>query len=366
MRDLPHGLSEPAPRADNQKITRRDGIAGRVTTPVAGRKSHSTLEKHAPLGNVIVVPRAENRLSQSPPPWFTLLTLIVMALPASAAATIELWPEGVPHLRADAAPTREENGRFFDIHYPKMTCYAPAKADPQQTAIIYCPGGGYERVSAGPNGGEVTRWLNELGITVFVLEYRNQLYGHPAPLQDVLRSVRLVRSRAAEFHVQPNHIGVLGGSAGGHLAASAATLFDAPEGRTGAELDAVSARPDFAVCIFSVITMLDPYASASSRRNLIGDNPSEELRRHLSLELQVTPQTSPIFIVHSQQDKSVVVDNSLLFYQALSHAGVPAELHLYPHGPHGSGMDPKLGPTAEWPQHCESWMRFHDWLSPSP
>lgn len=311
------------------------------------------------------MPYANPLLKWSPALAVILLTADMPRM-CPAAETSELWPEGVPNLRADAGPTHEEDGRFFDIHYPKMTRYAPEQADAKQTAMIYCPGGGYERVAAGVNGGDVTEWLNGLGITVFVLEYRNQLYGHPAPLQDVLRAVRIVRSRATDFRVQPDHIGVLGGSAGGHLAASAATLFDAPEGRTGAAFDAVSARPDFAVCVFPVITMLDPYAHAASRRNLLGDNPSEELRQHLSIELQVTPQTSPTFIVHSQQDNTVVVDNSLLFYQALSHAGVPAELHLYPLGPHGSGMDSRLGPTAEWPQLCESWMRFHGWLSKSP
>lgn len=290
--------------------------------------------------------------------------ILSAAGPAMAAESIELWPEGVPGLRADAAPSREVDGRWFDTHFPRLLRHEPDASSRTGTTVIYCPGGGYERVAAGVNGGELTAWLNELGITVFVLEYRNKLYGHPAPLQDVLRAVRIVRSRAVEFGFDPGRIGVLGGSAGGHLAATAATLFDAEEGRTGAALDAVSARPDFAVCIFPVITMRDPYVHGPSRTNLLGDDPGAALIDRLSLELQVTDQTSPMFIVHSQEDTTVVVDNSLLLYQALSHASVPAELHLYPHGPHGAGLDPALGPTADWPKLCEAWLRFHRWLPP--
>jgi acetyl esterase/lipase len=195
-----------------------------------------------------------------------------------------------------------------------------------------------------------------------MLKYRNVEYGHPAPLRDVLRAVRIVRSRASEFGIDAKHVGVLGGSAGAHLAACAGTLFDAPEGKTGAPLDAVSARPDFMVLIFPVITMREPYVHMASRRALLGDNPSEALIEHLSVELQVTKETPPAFIVHSQQDHTVPVDNSILFYTALCHAGVPGELHLYAKGPHGSGMDPRLGPTAEWPKRCETWLRFNGWL----
>ena len=157
------------------------------------------------------------------------------------------------------------------------------------------------------------------------------------------------------------------GSAGGHVAASAGSLFDAPEGRTGHALDAVSGRPDFTILVFPVVTMQDPHAHSVSRRALLGDAPSVELKTRWSIEQQVSAGSSPTFLVHSSEDNVVPVENSLLLYQAMRRAKVPIEMHLYPKGPHGSGMAASLGPTAEWPKHCESWLRFNGWLpGPAP
>ena len=280
---------------------------------------------------------------------------------AAEPKVIDLWPEGVPDLKPNGGPEKDDGaGRFTNIHHPTLTMFAPEK--PNGTAIIYAPGGGYIRVAGGVNGGEVAKWLNGLGVTVFMLKYRNVEYGHPAPLRDALRAIRLVRSRAAEFGVQPNRVGMLGGSAGGHLTASAGTLFDAPEGKTGAELDKISGRPDFLVLIFPVITMQEPYGHPTSVHALIGEKPTDELKHHLSVDEQVTKDTPPTFLVHSTADTTVPVENSLLFFSAMRRAKAPIEMHIYPKGPHGSGMDPKLGPTSEWPKHCESWMRFNGWL----
>jgi acetyl esterase/lipase len=290
---------------------------------------------------------------------FAVVGLRAADVPASG---IPLWPEGVPGLKADAAPEHEDNGRFTHIHYPSLVRYDPPAGTANGTAVIYAAGGAYLRVAVGANGGEITRWLNSLGITVFVLKYRHVDYGHPAPLRDALRAVRLIRSRAAEWGLKPDRIGMLGGSAGAHLTASAGTLFDAPEGRTGAALDAVSGRPDFMVLIFPVITMQDPYVHADSRRNLLGEHPTEELKHHLSVDEQVTKDTPPTFLVHSSEDTTAKVENSLLFYEGMRRAKAPIEMHLYPKGPHGSGMAPALGPTSEWPKHCESWLRFNGWL----
>jgi acetyl esterase/lipase len=199
-------------------------------------------------------------------------------------------------------------------------------------------------------------------VTVFVLKYRLKEYGHPAPLRDLLRAVRLVRSRAADLGVRPERIGVMGSSAGGHLAASAATLYDAPEGRTGAPLDATSARPDFVALLYPVISLSEPYVHRGSLGALLGENPSPVLVEHLSLERQVTKDTPPAFLVHTAEDKSVPLENSILFFQALRRAGVPAEMHLYEKGPHGFGTQPGLGPTSEWPRRLEEWLRSHGWL----
>ena len=297
-----------------------------------------------------------------------LSLILACGLEAAAPRVLELWPEGVPGLKPDAGPEQDDGaGRFTRIHHPTLTVFTPP-AGGNGTALIFAPGGGYVRVAVGssPGGGEITRWLNSLGATVFLLKYRHADYGAPAPLQDALRAVRLVRARAAEFAVHPDRIGLIGGSAGGHLAATAATLFDAPEGRTGHGLDRVSGRPDFAVLIFPVVTMLEPHVHEVSRRALLGASPTEEAKRRWSPELQVGPRTSPLFIVHAAEDKVAVVENSLLLYTAMRRASAPAELHLYHRGPHGSGMDPRLGPVSGWPRLCEAWLRANGWLPAQP
>jgi acetyl esterase/lipase len=158
--------------------------------------------------------------------------------------------------------------------------------------------------------------------------------------------VRLLRSRAAEFGIRSDRIGVMGASAGGHVAASAATLFDATEGKTGAAIDNVSARPDFVALLYPVITMMPPFAHAESRRNLLGEHPPSDLAERLSIERHVRADMPPVFLAHTAEDTSVPLENSLLFYRALRSAGVPAELHLYERGPHGFGTRTDLGPTS--------------------
>jgi len=281
-------------------------------------------------------------------------------LPAAGERVLPLWPEGVPGLRADAGPEVAVDGRVSNIHTPALTRFPAAAAN--GTAVIICPGGGYAYEAWEKEGVEPARWLNGLGVTAFVLKYRVKEYGHPAPLRDVLRAVRLVRSRAAEFGVRPDRIGVLGFSAGGHLAASAGTLFDALEGRTGAALDAVSARPDFLVLIYPVITMKTPLAHAGSRQNLLGANPGDEQVEHLSLEQQVTARTPPAFLVTTFEDATVPAENSVAFFEAMRLAGVPAELHAFEKGGHGFGLRPGAGPASGWPALCEQWLRLHGWI----
>ena len=173
----------------------------------------------------------------------------------------------------------------------------------------------------------------------------------------MLRAIRIARSRAAEFKINPDRIGVMGSSAGGHLAASAGTLFDHADGKTGAALDSVNARPDFLILMYPVITMSDPAAHAGSRKNLLGSNPSPELLHRMSVETQVTSSTPPTLLIHTQEDQTVPVENSILFYQALTKAGVPAEMYLFEHGAHGMGMRAGLGTASEWSRRAEEWLR---------
>jgi acetyl esterase/lipase len=297
-----------------------------------------------------------------------LLSALVAAHSLCAAddKVIDLWPEGVPGLKAGAEPeSRLAAGRVEKIHHPSLTVVDPAPGRANGTAVIICPGGSYVRLAFDHEGLVPARWFASLGVKAFVLKYRLKEYGHPAPLRDVLRAIRLVRSRAGELGIRSDRIGVLGFSAGGHLAASAGTLFDAPEGRTGAPLDAVSARPDFIALVYPVITMERPFAHPGSRLSLLGPSPTPELVARLSVERQVTKATPPAFLVHTEEDRTVPVENSLMFYQALRNAGVPAELHLFAAGRHGFGMAKGLGPASGWPDHLADWMRANGWL-PQP
>ena len=269
---------------------------------------------------------------------------------------IALWPEGVPGLRADASPDREVDGRIVNVHIPTLTYYPPDAGTANGTAVIACAGGSYQRLAIANEVDGLAPTLTSRGVAVFALRYRLAEYGHPAPLRDVLRAIRLLRSRATEFGLNPDRIGVFGASAGGHLAASAATLFDSPEGKTGADLDRVSARPDFVALQYPVITMKGPFAHAGSRTNLLGASPSAALIDRMSLETQVTKNTPPVFIVHTSEDRTVPIENSKMFERALREKGVSVEAHYYERGAHGFGVSKGLGPTSEWPSRLVEWM----------
>ncbi len=276
--------------------------------------------------------------------------------PGTAGESIPLWPEGVPGQRTDLGGETLVDERVANVHEPTITLFRPAAAAPGGAAVIVCPGGGYTRLAIEKEGRVTAEWLNSLGVTAFVLKYRLKEYGHPAPLRDVLRAIRLVRSRAAEWGLAPDRIGVLGFSAGGHLAASAATLFDDPDGHTGAALDATSGRPDFAILIYPVIRLAGPHAHTGSARNLLGAAAPERLERY-SPDTRVSAQTPPVWMVHGGTDTSVVPENSVAFYLALRRAGVAAELLAYEHGPHGIGLQPGFGAMSDWPRRCAEWLR---------
>lgn len=293
---------------------------------------------------------------------FPVLAAVLVARADVVPARILLWPEGVPGQHANPAPDVETADHVSAVHTPTLTHFPAPAGRACGAAAIVCPGGGYLRMSWTKEGTEVAQWLNTLGVSVFVLRYRAVEYGHPAPVRDVTRAVRLVRSRAGEFGLKADRIGVLGFSAGGHLASCAATMWDDPITRTGASLDSVSARPDFALLIYPVITMKDPFAHRDSRTRLLGADPSPEMIEALSTETRVTAQTPPVFLMNTMEDKTVPVENSLLFYQAMRRAGVPAEMHLYQVGPHGIGLRPGHVAAAEWPKAAEAWLRLNGWL----
>jgi acetyl esterase/lipase len=250
-----------------------------------------------------------------------------------------------------------------DADIPTITFYA-AYGRGSGTGVVIAPGGGYSNLAMNHEGRQVANWFNSLGISAFVLKYRlGPTYHHPIELGDAQRALRLVRTRAASFGIRPDRIGMMGFSAGGHLASTAATHFDAGNPAAADPIDRASSRPDFLVLAYPVITAKAPYAHQGSFRNLLGDHPDPALLDELSNELHVTADTPPTFLFHTDADTTVPAENSLLFYEALRKAHVPAELHIFQPGPHGVGLD--LGdPTLQaWPSLLAQWLRGRGLLS---
>ncbi len=272
-------------------------------------------------------------------------------------------PNTKPHKNTESSAT-DANGilRISEVSIPSITVYPAPKETANGTAVIVFPGGGYRILAASHEGSDVAKELNKIGVTAFVLKYRipdstKQVDRTIAPLQDAQQALRFVRSKAESFGVNPNRVGILGFSAGGHLAATTATHFAQPVGEL---VDKSNVRPDFAVLLYPVITM-KPFGHRGSQEQLIGKNPSESLVALYSNELQVTPQTPPCFLVHAQDDGGVPVQNSLRFYDALVEKKVPAELHIYPKGGHGFGLNNKTTPD-KWFERLKSWMDSNGWL----
>ncbi len=284
--------------------------------------------------------------------------VILMTLTAAAPAANPASPHEIELLWADGAPGARGSE---DGDKPALTIYLPTKERATGAAVVICPGGGYGHLAMDHEGHQIAQWLNSFGVAGFILQYRHSNsgsgYGHPAPLQDAQRAVRMVRARAKEWNVDPDRIGILGFSAGGHLASSAGTHFQNRYSDAKDSIDRVSCRPDFMILIYPVISFTEWCTHKGSRRNLLGDNPERELVENLSNERQVTAQTPPTFLVHGNDDKGVPAENSIFFYLALRKAEVPAEMHIYENGRHGFGLGKKFGAVSSWPVRCEDWMR---------
>jgi acetyl esterase/lipase len=241
---------------------------------------------------------------------------------------------------------------------PTITVYRPWGPNLSGTSVIVAPGGGYGFLADNHEGRQVANWFNAMGVTAFVLKYRlGPRYHHPIELGDAQRAIRLVRSRVKEFEISPDRIGMMGFSAGGHLASTAATRFDGGNSGAPDPIDHASSRPDFIVLGYPVITFLAPYVHVGSAKNLLGENPDPKLVQELSNELHVTPQTPPTFLLTTSEDTAVPSENSVNFYLALHKAGVPAELHVFEKGPHGVGLDLGDPSLSEWLVLLANWLR---------
>jgi len=266
---------------------------------------------------------------------------------------VPLWPAGAPGAVGDTPADK-----------PTLTVFLPPAAQANGTAVVICPGGGYGGLAVYHEGKQVAEWLNSLGVAGFVLRYRlGPRYHHPAPLNDAARAVRLVRVRAKVWNIDPKRVGIMGFSAGGHLASTLATHFSKGDPTANDPVERFGCRPDFLILGYPVITLVGPYAHAGSRRNLLGDRPAPKLVEQLSNEKQVTGQTPPTFLFHTSDDPGVSVQNSIMFYEALRKAHVPAEMHLYQSGPHGVGLAQRTPALASWPKLCEDWMRTRGLLA---
>jgi len=271
-----------------------------------------------------------------------------------------LWPDGAP-----GAVGAE------DVDKPSLTICLPPKDKATGGAVVVCPGGAYVMLAKDHEGKQVAEWLNSIGVAAFILQYRlAPRYHHPCMMQDVQRAIRTVRARGAEWGVDAKKIGVIGFSAGGHLASTAATHFDDGDANATDPIERVSCRPDAAILVYPVITFTEPTMHSGSKKNLLGENPDAKLIESMSSEKQVTAKTPPTFLVHSNEDTGVPAENSVLFYLALRKAGVPAEMHIYEKGPHGFGLGAMKGPRdpvlATWPGHCADWLRLRGIAKAAP
>lgn len=277
--------------------------------------------------------------------FFSILLSVATMLSAQNTFELPLWPAGAPNSNGLTGTEEDlEGGRVANVITPSITVY---KADkPNGMAIIMCPGGGYARLAMNHEGHDMASWLNAQGITYIVLKYRMPNGHYEVPLSDAEQAIRLVRQHAKEWNIRPDRIGIMGASAGGHLAASLATLYSSNE-----------TRPDFQILFYPVISMVPGVTHGGSRQNLLGNNPSQELEDRYTLEKQVNERTPQAFIMLSADDGAVPPANGIHYFEALLQHQVPATLHVYPTGGHGWGFRDAFTYKRQWTGELEKWLR---------
>ncbi len=275
----------------------------------------------------------------------TALLFIAMSLHAQKPIKIAIWPDGAPNTNGQAGKEEKgKNGRVSNVMQPEITIYLANK--PNGIAIIMCPGGGYARLAMNHEGYDMAPWFNAQGISYIVLKYRMPNGHYDVPFSDAEQAIRLVRQHATEWNINPSKIGIMGASAGGHLASTLATHYTSKE-----------TRPDFQILLYPVITMNPAYTHAGSRKNLLTATPSAKLEKEFSNELQVNAETPQAFIALSSDDGAVPPENSINYYLALLKNKVPATMHIYPTGGHGWGFRDSFTYKRQWTEELEKWLR---------
>ena len=297
---------------------------------------------------------------------FSCLSLLVMQLLFAQELVMPLWPEGkVPNYKKTDEKEKIDTGdniKVTLVQSPQITVYLPTKRTATGQAVIICPGGSYQYLSYNWEGSDPARWLNSKGIAAIVLKYRlpnskSNIKPELSPLIDAKRAIRTVRFYSSKWNIRKDRIGIMGFSAGGHVASTLLTHFDDGDRSSEDSIEQESSRPDFGILVYPVISMSKKIMHVGSRNNLIGEKADSILAKNYSNELQVTAQTPPTFLVHATDDKTVPVENSLLFYQALKENNVPAEMHIFPKGGHGFGLGLNRGAVESWTELCIQWLK---------
>jgi acetyl esterase/lipase len=288
--------------------------------------------------------------------------LIALSFTVKAQEIINLYPDSIPNSKPSDVKERDaSNGLIFGVTKPTLTLFLPRKEDATGAAVVICPGGAYAVLTYQAEGIRTAEEFVKHGVAAFVLKYRlpsdsTMIDKTIGPLQDAEQAIKDVRENASKWGIDTGRVGLMGFSAGGHLASTEATHYQNPviENNDGTNL-----RPDFLILVYPVISMQDSLTHLQTRTDLLGMNPSKKLIDEYSNELHVDSNTPPTWITQAEDDKLVTVDNSIIFYEALRHHGVPAELHLYPHGGHGFVLFEK---TSDWMQPLFEWMRKSGWI----
>ena len=288
----------------------------------------------------------------------------------SQNVTLPLWPDGVPNMKdlgkTEKAVTSGGITRISDVQKPDIAVYLPSGANTTGQAVVICPGGGYHILAYDWEGTDIAKWLNSLGIAGIVLKYRlpvdeSNIISYLSPLMDAKRAIRLVKYHAKEWNIDPRKVGVMGFSAGGHLASTLGTHFDKGDPNAKDPVARESSRPDFMLLGYPVISMTDSITHMGSKEALLRSDPSPARAREFSNELHVNKETPPTFIFLAADDKAVPPENSVVFFEALKKNNVPVEMHIYPKGGHGFSLAiNKSKHTARWTEDAAAWLRWID------